>query len=297
MTVYQIITQRIVEHLQRGTVPWQQPWSGGIPRNLVSKRAYSGINVFLLVSQEYHSPWWLSFPNQVNALGGRLKQDEHTTMVIFWKPSPIENTGDGAGEKTSGKTIPLLRYYRVVNVEQCVGIAVPALETTTFAPIETCAQVITKMPEPPVIIHGASHASYRPSTDTISLPVPERFVNAEAYYSTLFHELAHATGHAKRLHRPTLTDLCPFGSSNYSQEELLAEMGAAFLCGYCGIANATVERSVAYIASWLRALQNDPRMGIHAASHAQKAADYILNLSRHEGVTEEVEHGEVALHR
>jgi antirestriction protein ArdC len=132
------------------------------------------------------------------------------------------------------------------------------------------------MPNAPALNHGGALAFYRPATDTVQMPTRETFDNPEAYYSTLFHELTHSTGHQKRLNRPTLTDLQPFGSTNYSKEELVAELGAAFLCAQAGIENATVNRNASYIAGWLRALENDRRMVILAAAQAQKAADYIL---------------------
>jgi antirestriction protein ArdC len=111
------------------------------------------------------------------------------------------------------------------------------------------------------------------------MPAPTSFQQPEAYYSTLFHELTHSTGHVSRLNRPTLVDLCPFGSTNYSKEELVAEMGAAFLCGHTGISNTTIDNSAAYIASWLTRLQQDVTLVVHAAAQAQKAVDFILNTA------------------
>jgi antirestriction protein ArdC len=132
------------------------------------------------------------------------------------------------------------------------------------------------MPNRPTITHHEARAYYTPVQDTVNMPACRLFPKVEHYYSVLFHELTHSTGHWQRLHRQTLTDLCPFGSTNYSKEELVAEMGAAFLCGVAGIANETVDTSVAYIQSWLTKLQNDTRLVILAAAQAQKAADYIL---------------------
>jgi antirestriction protein ArdC len=114
--------------------------------------------------------------------------------------------------------------------------------------------------------------------DTVNMPKPKLFDGPEEYYSTLFHELTHSTGHARRLNRQTLTDLCPFGSTNYSKEELVAEMGAAFLCGVSGIENLTVDNSAAYVASWLRVLRNDKHLVILAAAQAQRAADFIQGV-------------------
>ena len=135
------------------------------------------------------------------------------------------------------------------------------------------------MPNRPSTTHGEARAYYTPVHDTVTMPTPGLFPKVEHYYSALFHELTHSTGHWQRLNRQTLTDLCPFGSTNYSKEELVAEMGAAFLCGVAGIANETVDNSAAYIQSWLTKLKNDTRLVILAAAQAQKAADYIVGTS------------------
>jgi antirestriction protein ArdC len=174
----------------------------------------------------------------------------------------------------------MLRYYTVFNLEQTTGIETPMeLHKQTFQPIERCEALVTSMPQRPTLHHGEPRAYYRPSVDAINMPRPELFDSPEEYYSTLFHELTHSTGHARRLNRPTLTDLCPFGSTNYSKEELVAEMGAAFLCGICGIENRTVDNSAAYIASWLRVLKHDKQMVILAAAQAQRAADFIQGVT------------------
>ena len=138
------------------------------------------------------------------------------------------------------------------------------------------------MPNRPTITHHEARAYYTPVHDTVNMPTQSLFPKLEHYYSVLFHELTHSTGHWQRLHRQTLTDLCPFGSTNYSKEELVAEMGAAFLCGVAGIANETFDNSAAYIQSWLTKLKNDTRLVILAAAQAQKAADYIVGKSAEE---------------
>ena len=287
--VYQLIADRILTLLEQGVVPWQQPWAGGWPRNLVSSRPYRGINIFLLGCQSYTSPYWLSFPRQVNDRGGRLRRGERVTSVVFWKPlgvTPQEAHNQEALESVTTR-IPVLRWYKVVNVEQCTGIEVPTPPERIFEPLVACDQVVEAMPQCPTIVHQGFQAWYAPSTDTIQMPVPKSFQKSEAYYSTLFHELTHATGHTSRLNRPTLTDLCPFGTTHYSKEELVAEMGAAFLCGHTGIANTTIEDSAAYIASWMARLRNDTTLVVQAAAQAQKAVDCILGQAepRSEPVT------------
>ena len=271
---YQLITDRILTLLEQGVVPWHQPWAGGWPRNLVSGRPYRGINVFMLGCQSYPSPWWLTF-NQCKERGGSVKRGEKATPVVFWKVNAYTTQDPDNGEEET-RTGFLLRYYHVFNVEQCEGVEYPVPVHHDIQPIAECERIVAEMPNPPVIEHVRQQAYYAPIHDVLNMPPRYLFESAESYYSTLFHELTHSTGHESRLHRPTLTDLCPFGSTNYSKEELVAEMGAAFLCGHTGIANTTVENSAAYIGSWLTRLRSDVTLVVQAASQAQKAVDFIL---------------------
>jgi antirestriction protein ArdC len=276
---YQVITDRLITLLETHTIPWQQPWNSatGLPKNLSSGKAYRGINVFLLGTQHYTSPWWLTF-RQCTARGGQVTRGEKGTPVVFWK---VLHAADPEAEDAEGSVRRrfLLRYYQVFNVEQCTGLEYPRPTPAhqDIPPIAACEQLVAQVPTPPVIQHGAPQACYRPRTDTIHMPARALFITPEEYYSTLFHELTHATGHATRLNRPTLTDLCPFGSTNYSKEELCAEMGAAYLCGLTGIVNATIDNSAAYIQGWLRKLRSDPKVLVQAAAQAQKAVDYPIN--------------------
>jgi antirestriction protein ArdC len=276
-TVYEVITMRILAKLEQGIVPWQQPWTGGEPKNLLSGKPYRGVNVFLLTSARYESPYWLTY-RQAQTLGAHVRRGEQGYPVVFWKWREQEEDNEEK-EQPSRHYAPLLRYYTVFNLAQVEGLdSVKALakREKVLTPIAACEQVIADMPHRPAITHQEPRAYYRPLTDTINMPARGLFRSPEEYYSTLFHELTHATGHASRLARPTLMDLCPFGSTNYSKEELVAEMGAAFLCGYCGIENKTVDNSAAYIRSWLTKLRNEKTLVILAAAQAQKAADYIL---------------------
>ncbi len=147
-----------------------------------------------------------------------------------------------------------------------------------------CAQLVRTMPHRPAIRHGHQWVFYTPATDTLHMPIPPCFQSPEAYDATLFHELVHATGHTSRLNRVTLTDLCLFGDPTYAKEELVAEMGAAYLCGVCGIAHATIDTSAAYLRSWMAVLRHDPTMLVQAAAQAQRAADYIQYLQPEAGV-------------
>ncbi len=277
--VYEIITETILAKLEKGEVPWHKPWIGGYPKNLVSKKEYRGINTFLLGCQRYASPYWVSY-KQAQELGGNVKKGEHSTMVVFWKQYTFQDKDD-SGE-VSETTIPLLRYYRIFNVEQCEGIdekKIPVSEVNpNFHPIEACESTILGMPNKPTIEHREARAYYRPLTDSVNMPQKETFVNEEFYYSVFFHELGHSTGHKSRLARKDFDEGC-FGTETYSKEELVAEMTAAFLCGTNQIENKTIDNSAAYIQSWLKVLKSDAKMVILAAAQAQRAADYILNKS------------------
>jgi antirestriction protein ArdC len=181
------------------------------------------------------------------------------------------------------RVIPLLRYYHVFNTAQCDGLgdtpsaamSAPAPETLYGKP----DAIVAGMPTPPVIKHGFACAYYSPSDDEVGLPDRERFDTKEAYYSTLFHELIHSTGHETRLNRP-LTFISGYGRDPYCKEELIAEMGAAFLCAHAEIVEATIHNSAAYIDGWLKQLRRDKTLVVHTAAQAQRAADFILTGNR-----------------
>ena len=284
--VYQIVTDQVIELLEQGKIPWQKPWRGGaagMPKNAISKKPYRGVNVFLLAMiQEfkgYDCPYWLTY-KQAQELGGNVKKGEKSTLVVYWKPMEKENPDD----PENPETYMVLRYYRVFNVQQCHDLdlsklpadAVDDTPDLDFSPIQACENVVKHFIKRPEIVHNCQQAYYSPSKDIINLPRPETFSDEQSYYATLFHELTHSTGHERRLKRPGVVDKAAFGSETYSKEELVAEMGAAFLCGFCDIANRTIDNTVAYLQGWLGKLRSDKRLVVQAAAQAQKAADYIL---------------------
>lgn len=295
--VYAKVTDAIVAALDKGVAPWRKPWSGNGPKNLISKKDYRGINVFLLVSQPYASPWWLTF-NQARSLGGCVRRGEKGTTIVFWQIGK-RTEKDANGTETIKKSF-LLRYYTVFNVEQCDGIdpkKVPATEVreTTEADrihaAESIAQdYVEEFGGPNVtVVPGSNRACYAPTLDTVNVPDLRQFHGNEEYYSTLFHELTHSTGHGNRLDRK-FGDR--FGDHAYSEEELVAEFGAAFLCGHAGITKREVlENSAAYLKSWASKLKENTKWVVHAASQAQKAADHILGLDR-KNEEDESEEGE-----
>lgn len=276
--VYQIITNRLIAILEAGTVPWRKPWNYGSergPLNLISRKHYQGINCFLLACSAFGSPYWLSF-RQAQQLGGKVRKAEKGSPVIFWK---IYEKDDPQAEDGK-KRLPLLRYYTVFNAEQCEGIDVPTSTGTTWHqhdPIEEAEEIHLSMPNRPTVDIGGTRACYSPAHDHVCVPELSRYEQPEEYYCTLFHELAHSTGHKSRLNREGIRDHHFFGDAVYSREELVAEMAAAFLCGHCGIENATIHNSAGYLQNWIRALRGDKKLAITAAAQAQKAADYILN--------------------
>jgi antirestriction protein ArdC len=280
-SVYEIVTNQILSELERGVVPWRKPWRAELPCNLISGKAYRGLNVFLLACQGYGSRYWLTY-QQTAKLGGHVKRSEHSTLVTFWHigDEETETREDGTVEKHRQF---LLRYYNVFNLEQTEGIDIPRVSSRpTVNPIEQCEAIVSGMPNAPRM-EQSNHAWYRPCTDSVGMPSRALFNSGEEYYSTLFHELTHSTGHASRVGREGIEKLNTFGSESYSREELIAEMGAAMLCGVAGISPATVTNSAAYLQSWISRLRGDSRLLVFAASAAQKAADYIQGVQSEGG--------------
>jgi antirestriction protein ArdC len=267
---YERITERIVTLLEQGTVPWHKPWKvqTGLPRNLMSKKPYRGINVFLLMAMSYESPHWLTF-RQAIQLGGNVKKGEKSCPVVFWKQMKTEDKESGEPQKK-----PLLRLYHVFNAAQCEGLKDAPGEIQM--PVTKPAEIVAKMPQPPVVKHGMAQAFYSPTDDCVGMPEPERFESEASYFAALFHELVHATGHEKRLKRASIAERNGYGSDPYCKEELIAELGSAFLCGYADIVDRTIDNSAAYLEGWLKQFQNDRTLIVYAAAQAQKAADFIL---------------------
>jgi antirestriction protein ArdC len=284
-SAYQLITGRIIKLMQQGVVPWRQGWEvrRAWPCNLVSRKRYQGINAFLLHSMAYESPYWVTF-RQARELGGSVRKCEKSTPIVLWKKIEIESPITKEKEKKL-----LLRYWSVFNVAQCDGLSghVPAPEPDfpPLNPLTEAARIVENMPNPPAIKHGLAKAFYSVAGDYVGLPAPSLFTSQEEYFSTLFHELGHSTGHEKRLNRELLKAALD-DPTDYPREELCAEMTSAFLCAEAGIAEATIENSAAYIKAWLKHLKDDAKLVVHAAAQAQKAADYILNRKGETELTE-----------
>ncbi len=275
--VYGIVNAKIIEQLNNGTVPWQKPWKdGGVPRNLITKKQYHGINLLLLAMEGFEHNLFVSY-NQLQAIGGKVKRGEKGHMVVYW--NVVKKEGEEPKDETvEDKKKTVLRYYYVFNIAQCENIPERLLPATRAAEeIPTCEAIVTAMPQCPVIKHKEQRAYYDPTQDFVNMPKKRSFKTDASYYSTLFHELVHSTGHERRLSRKTLTQMAEFGSELYSQEELVAEMGTCYLQSFAGI-QSEFQHSAAYLQGWLGKLKNDKFFIFQAASAAQKAVDYILNI-------------------
>ena len=279
-TVYEIVTQTIIEKLEAGNVPWRRPWITSAPKNLISGKEYRGINTFMLSASGFPRSEWLSY-RQAEKLGASVRAGERSNMVVYF------NVGEERINAKTGKLSKpfLLRYSRVFNISQCVHgeqsladkLGLNAAEGAPVGSIESCDAIVCNMPNRP-IVKASDRAWYRPSTDEVGIPDKSTFHSSEGFYSTLFHELTHSTAHPTRVGRPEVMESQNFGSANYSREELIAEMGAAMLCGVAGISPATIENSASYLRSWISALRGDSKLVVAAASGAQRAADYIRGV-------------------
>ena len=277
--IYQIVTDKIIALLDAGIIPWRKPWSdSGLPKNLLTKKPYRGINTILLNSLGYKQNFFLTF-EQVKAMGGSVKKGEKSQMVIFWKWIDVK-VPDTTPPDEKKQQRPILRYYYVFNVEQCKNIPfdlIPAVKRENY-PILACERIVEHMPNKPKVQHESNEAYYHPIYDYINMPVIESFIDSESYYSTFFHELVHSTGHKNRLNRKELVEPTKFETEQYSQEELIAEIGACNLKSYVGIVNDDLQNSTAYIQGWLARLHFDKRFIVYASALAQKATDYILSI-------------------
>ncbi|HWO96480.1 MAG TPA: zincin-like metallopeptidase domain-containing protein [Bacillus sp. (in: firmicutes)] len=268
--VYQRVTDRIISELKKGVVPWRRPWANKPAVSWLTQKRYRGINSLLLPPGEY-----ATF-KQVEKAGGRVKKGAKGNLVVYFDRLKIEDKD--TGEEI---VIPFQRNYTVFEINtQCEGLASKwKTREAIQSPLEEAEKIIKGYEDKPPIYFKSGRAFYAPALDYISVPPIIDYEKAEAYYSTIFHEMVHSTGHKSRLNREGIATMAGhFGSEIYSKEELVAEIGAGMLCAECGIDNSTLENSAAYIGGWLKALNNDQKLIFHAASYAQKAVDWILGI-------------------
>lgn len=281
--ICEMVTERIVKEMERGIIPWRRPWTGSTTAAISHStgKPYSLLNQIILGrAGEY-----ITF-KQVTAEGGKVKKGEKGHPVVFWKMQTVTET-DSNGEPRE-KLIPFLRYYTVFHIDQCEGITAKhtaeAPATAPVSPVEAAEQIVKGYAERESNLRierkqESNSAYYSPALDKIVVPCLEQYSDSAEYYSTLFHEMVHSTGHSTRLNRFTGTAAAAaFGGEEYSKEELTAEIGAAALVNACGIDDShSITNSAAYIQSWLKALKNDPTMIITAAGKAEKATAYITD--------------------
>ncbi|EGG5521475.1 DUF1738 domain-containing protein [Salmonella enterica] len=300
-----MVTDRIIAALEQGTAPWRRPWtsadagcSGGLPSNALTGRCYSGVNVLLLwmAAEEggYTSDRWLTY-RQAQEAGGQVRKGETGSLAVIYKDwtKPAEDEHGNRLYDTDGspltETVPMLRQLHLFNVAQCDGLPAhmqaPQPDDGTQRPVEDYAVVsperladVQKMLEATGVqleSRYQSQAYYRPTADTIVMPLTSQFDSEADYWSTLLHEMVHSTGHGKRLDREGITSsLRRHGDRVYAFEELIAETGSAFLCAQLGIYGEVQHES--YIDSWLQVLRSDKKALFRACSKAREATEYLL---------------------
>lgn len=276
--IYQIVTDRVIAALEKGTKPWVCPWdrtreTSMLPMNFKTQSTYSGVNILLLwsetVEKGFSSPYWLTY-KQALELGGNVMKGQKGTQIIYYKLWEKEDE-DGVKD-----TIPMLKSFTVFNLDQIENIEKPDCvtnETRIKHDFEVLEHVETAISKTNIDIkHGGVRAFYSPTYDKITLPERDRFQSSSDYYATSWHELVHATGHKTRLNRELKNS---FGSKDYAFEELIAELGAAFCCADLGITGEVQHEC--YISSWLKRLNDDKRFIFKAASLASKAHQFLLS--------------------
>jgi antirestriction protein ArdC len=280
--VYEQVTATVLAELENGKAPWHRPWNAaGLPVSLSTNRPYRGVNVWLLAvaGLDYTSTIWGTY-NKIAEKGGQVRKGEHSTVVTFWKKF-LAKDKDNPDDK--GHSFMMLKFFRVFNVEQADWLdgmmpTLPAPDGPELEPVDAAEAIVAGYLDGPRIVRKPSdRAFYMPGPDVVTVPTIEQYQVVDEFYSTLFHELTHSTGHEKRLARKGVATFTHFGDDLYSKEELVAELGAALLCGMAGLdPTRTIPNSAAYLRSWSKAFTEDKRLLVQAAGQAQKAADRVL---------------------
>lgn len=275
--IHEIITNRILDALENGCIPWHKDWNAAAISHSTGK-GYRGINALLLDRPGEYATF-----NQIKEAGGHVKKGSRGYPVVLYKMITQEKNGEE-------KTFPLpIRYYTVFHLDDCEGVTAKfirePIEHDTIPEAESVVSEYKTRTNLTITHSEQNSAYYSPSSDRVVLPLRDQFKTIQGYYSTLFHELGHSTGHKSRLNRPTLTEHAAFGSAVYSKEELVAEITAAMVSSKLGFSPEVMDNSVAYCAGWAKAIKSDPKLILQAANAAQRASDLILNQT---AVSEEV---------
>ncbi len=273
--VYNLINNRVIAYLENGIIPWNQSWAQiGIPTNLITKKPYTGINTWLLTALGYEHNYFLTF-KQIKELGGSVIKGEKSCPVIFWEWTEVENKEKPGMTKRVSK----IKYYTVFNILQCNDIPLEMIpHSKDFGKVVKPESIWNNMPNKPTVQHVQDEAHYNPENDFINMP-KKKDVLEEEYYDLLFRMLIHATGHQNRLARKEIFDPALFGVEEFSQEKLIAEIGSSYLNCHVGIVDDRFDDSNTFIEGWLEKLKENNRLIVFAASQAQRAVDYILNLT------------------
>lgn len=269
--VYQMVTDRIINQLEKGIIPWHRPWimikDGAF--NRVTKRPYSMLNQMILE----HKGEYATF-KQWSELGGKIKKGAKSEFVVFWKIYGKENNED-----EDAKVFPILRFYKVFHISQAEGVEPLPKQEYNHKPLEEAERFANDYIEREGIILDvcdSNKAFYRPASDMIVVPDKKQFEYIEEYYGTLFHEIVHSTGSKNRLNRLNGVAWAGFGSDDYSKEELVAEIGSSAIMNMLGLENVnTFQNTIAYIQSWLKVLKGDNHFIVSASSMAEKAVNFI----------------------
>ena len=283
MDIHQQVTDQILAAMESARTSGRRLWDSqpSLPLNLTTGKPYSGVNIIILwgaaLSRGYTSPYWLTYKQSADK-GGQVRKGEHGTHCVFYKPWESQETNHETGEVET-KTGAVLKSFTVFNLDQVDGIEAPAREERpAFQAIEDAERLLRASPAR--IIEGGTQAFYRPATDTIHLPAREAFISPEAFYSVALHEATHSTGHASRLARDFSGR---FGTEAYAFEELIAEMGSAFLNADLGIIGSTLQDHADYLAHWTKILREDKKAILTAAAQASKAHAFIKGLLADQG--------------
>ncbi len=284
--VYTRITDQIVSALEQGVRPWMKPWDAAHAAGPVSRplrhngKPYGGINIVMLwasaMEQGFSAPLWMTF-RQAKELGAHVSKGAKGTLVVY--ADKITRTEQNEKGEDVERSIPFMKGYTVFNVDQIEGLPAHFYARTAprLNPDQRIAHAETFFANTKAEIrHGGNAAWYAPGPDVVQMPPFESFRDAVAYYGTLAHECTHWTRHASRLDRDLGRK--KWGDEGYAMEELVAELGAAFLCADLELTPQIREDHAPYIAGWLKVLKEDKRAIFTAASHAQKAADYLHSL-------------------
>lgn len=300
--IFEEITGKVIASIEQGVTPWRQTW-GFVepPQNYFSGHQYRGINAFLIYLYQYPSPYFATF-NQIQKAGGRVKKGSKAHRLYFSKSLWYDSKGNQYQEadfeflpphiRADLRRVYYIKFDLVFNMADTDGIQLKPFSKTwnendSFEEIDYFFENLTDKPS--IEVKLSDSAFYHKGKDLLNLPLIQQFFSSSDFYATAFHELIHATGHEKRLNRATLKEFQKFGDESYSKEELIAELGACFLCNAFGIDNVDVsQNSASYLGGWLKVLKAEPKLLWEAAAEAQKAFDFLSKQVPHIQLTPQI---------